>query len=90
MSLDTDEYEGKSVLILGNGNSAFETADHIAGVTNLVHLLGRSKVRLAWDTHYVGDLRYIRNLRGAYLFRFQNFWSAIQNEISALLKTAKS
>ncbi|XP_072042919.1 FAD-dependent oxidoreductase domain-containing protein 2-like [Amphiura filiformis] len=61
MPLDTNDYNGKTVLILGNGNSAFETADHIMGVTNLIHVVGRDRVRLAWETHYVGDLRAINN-----------------------------
>ena len=57
VSLDQEEYEGKSVLILGRGNSAFETADHIIGSTNVIHMVARSRVRMAWETHYVGDLR---------------------------------
>ncbi|XP_041473338.1 FAD-dependent oxidoreductase domain-containing protein 2-like [Lytechinus variegatus] len=61
MSLDLDDYEGKSVLILGRGNSAFETADHILGSTNVIHVMGRSRVKMAWETHYVGDLRAINN-----------------------------
>lgn len=42
----------------GRGNSGFELADGIMGATNLIHMLSRSRVRLAWSTHYVGDLRY--------------------------------
>ncbi|XP_064633746.1 FAD-dependent oxidoreductase domain-containing protein 2-like [Lineus longissimus] len=61
MSLDPDDYEGKTVLILGRGNSAFETAEHIYGATNLIHMLGRTRVRLSWATHYVGDLRAVNN-----------------------------
>ncbi|ESO89058.1 hypothetical protein LOTGIDRAFT_228992 [Lottia gigantea] len=61
MSLNTDDYEGKTVLILGRGNSAFETADWIYGSTNLIHMVARSRVRLSWATHYVGDLRAINN-----------------------------
>lgn len=61
ISTDPDDYEGKSVLILGHGNSAFETADAIYGATSLVHMIGRSRVRLAWSTHYVGDLRAVNN-----------------------------
>jgi len=41
----------------GRGNAAFEVADHIYGSTNLIHMFGRSRVRLSWSTHYVGDLR---------------------------------
>ncbi|XP_033098592.1 FAD-dependent oxidoreductase domain-containing protein 2-like [Anneissia japonica] len=61
MSLDTDDFEGKSVMILGRGNSAFETADHILGSTNVIHMLSRSRVKMAWETHYVGDLRAVNN-----------------------------
>uniref|UniRef100_A0A2C9M5T0 FAD/NAD(P)-binding domain-containing protein n=1 Tax=Biomphalaria glabrata TaxID=6526 RepID=A0A2C9M5T0_BIOGL len=61
MSVDPENYEGKTVLILGRGNSAFEIADSIYGHTNLIHMMGRSRVRLAWSTHYVGDLRAVNN-----------------------------
>ncbi|XP_074647210.1 FAD-dependent oxidoreductase domain-containing protein 2-like [Tubulanus polymorphus] len=61
VSINPDEFEGKSVLILGRGNSAFETADSILGATNYIHMLSRSRVRLAWSTHYVGDLRAVNN-----------------------------
>jgi thioredoxin reductase len=60
-STDPSEYEGKSVLILGRGNSAFETAQAIYGVTNLVHMVSRSRIRNAYQTHYVGDLRALNN-----------------------------
>ncbi|PVD38203.1 hypothetical protein C0Q70_00814 [Pomacea canaliculata] len=61
MSLNPEDYEGKSVLILGHGNSAFEVADRIYGVTNLIHMIARSRIRLSWATHYVGDLRGVNN-----------------------------
>ncbi|XP_078577252.1 FAD-dependent oxidoreductase domain-containing protein 2-like isoform X2 [Branchiostoma floridae x Branchiostoma japonicum] len=61
MTLNLNFYRGKTVLILGKGNSAFETADYIQPVTNFVHLFSRSRVKLAWETHYVGDLRAINN-----------------------------
>lgn len=61
LSLDLEEFEGKSVLILGRGNSGFETAQYIMGRTNYIHMLGRQRIRLAWSTHYVGDLRAVNN-----------------------------
>ncbi|PIK47442.1 putative FAD-dependent oxidoreductase domain-containing protein 2 [Apostichopus japonicus] len=61
LSMDQEEFEGQSVLILGRGNSAFETADHIIANTNVIHMMARSRVRLAWATHYVGDLRAVNN-----------------------------
>jgi len=59
MTIDPEHYEGKSVLILGRGNSAFETAQAIYGHTNMVHMASRNRVRLAWATHYVGDIRAV-------------------------------
>ncbi|XP_045635569.1 FAD-dependent oxidoreductase domain-containing protein 2 [Ursus americanus] len=61
VSVDPEDFEGQNVLILGRGNSAFETAENILGVTNFIHMLSRSRVRLSWATHYVGDLRAINN-----------------------------
>uniref|UniRef100_A0A6J0T8R6 L-amino-acid oxidase n=1 Tax=Pogona vitticeps TaxID=103695 RepID=A0A6J0T8R6_9SAUR len=61
VSIDPEDFVGQSVLILGRGNSAFETAENILGVTNFVHMVSRSRVRLSWATHYVGDLRAINN-----------------------------
>uniref|UniRef100_X1ZGH8 FAD-dependent oxidoreductase domain-containing protein 2 n=1 Tax=Capitella teleta TaxID=283909 RepID=X1ZGH8_CAPTE len=59
--IDADDFEGQSVLILGRGNAAFEVADRIYGSTNLIHMMSRSRVRLSWATHYVGDLRAVNN-----------------------------
>ncbi|XP_047642332.1 FAD-dependent oxidoreductase domain-containing protein 2 [Phacochoerus africanus] len=61
VSVDPKDFVGQNVLILGRGNSAFETAENILGVTNFIHMLSRSRVRLSWATHYVGDLRAINN-----------------------------
>ncbi|KAK8401483.1 hypothetical protein O3P69_001008 [Scylla paramamosain] len=61
LPLDPAFYEGKNVLILGRGNAAFETADAIYGSTNMVHMVSRSRARLSWNTHYVGDLRAVNN-----------------------------
>ncbi|XP_070559160.1 FAD-dependent oxidoreductase domain-containing protein 2-like [Ptychodera flava] len=60
-SIDLKEYENKKVLILGGGNSAFETADHLAGSAALIHMCTRRPVKLAWDTHFVGNLRAVNN-----------------------------
>ncbi|XP_075689623.1 FAD-dependent oxidoreductase domain-containing protein 2 isoform X2 [Rhinoderma darwinii] len=61
ISIDPSNFTGQSVLILGRGNSAFETAENIFSSTNFIHMIGRSRVRLSWSTHYVGDLRAINN-----------------------------
>jgi len=59
--IDGESFEGQSVLILGRGNAAFETADAIYGNTNFIHMVARSRARLSWSTHYVGDIRGINN-----------------------------
>ncbi|XP_062444677.1 FAD-dependent oxidoreductase domain-containing protein 2 isoform X2 [Rhea pennata] len=61
VSINPEDFAGQTVLILGRGNSAFETAENILGVTNFIHMVSRSRVRLSWATHYVGDLRAINN-----------------------------
>ncbi|XP_077526357.1 FAD-dependent oxidoreductase domain-containing protein 2-like [Haemaphysalis longicornis] len=61
VSTDEADFEAKTVLILGGGNSAFETANHVAAAANYVHLLASSPPRFAWSTHYVGDLRAVNN-----------------------------
>ncbi|XP_051015860.1 FAD-dependent oxidoreductase domain-containing protein 2 isoform X1 [Acomys russatus] len=61
VSVNPEDFVGQNVLILGRGNSAFETAENILGVTNFVHMLSRSRVRLSWATHYVGDVRAVNN-----------------------------
>ena len=47
----------KRVAVLGGGNSAFETANHIADVAAHVHVLLRSPLKMAYETHFVGNLR---------------------------------
>ncbi|XP_044038354.1 FAD-dependent oxidoreductase domain-containing protein 2 isoform X2 [Siniperca chuatsi] len=61
ISTNPEDYKDQAVLILGKGNSAFETAQSILGRASRVHMLSSSPVRLAWQTHYVGDLRAVNN-----------------------------
>lgn len=61
ISTDPEDFRNQAVLILGKGNSAFETAQSIMGRASRVHMLSSSPVRLAWQTHYVGDLRAVNN-----------------------------
>ncbi|KAM9844287.1 FAD-dependent oxidoreductase domain-containing protein 2 [Aulostomus maculatus] len=61
ISTDPEDYKNQAVLILGKGNSAFETAQSILGRASRVHMVSPRPVRLAWQTHYVGDLRAINN-----------------------------
>lgn len=60
-STDLEHYRNKRVGILGQGNSAFETADHIAGVAAYVNILGNKPIQWAWNSHFTGDLRAVNN-----------------------------
>ena len=50
-------------IALGRGNAAFEVAQHIYDVTSFIHMVSRSRVRNAYATHYVGDLRWVTAYR---------------------------
>jgi thioredoxin reductase len=58
---DPEKYLNKRVLIIGKGNSAFETADSLVNTTASVHLCSPNPVRLAWESHYVGNVRAVNN-----------------------------
>lgn len=49
-----------SVLILGNGNAAFETADAIRNWAADIAIIGRREQRFAYESRYVGDVRLHR------------------------------
>ncbi|WP_433550413.1 NAD(P)-binding domain-containing protein [Micromonospora zamorensis] len=57
MVVDPTAYDGQRVLIIGKGNSAFETAAAILGRASMVHLASRQPLRLAWNTKHPGDVR---------------------------------
>ncbi len=55
---DLEMYENKRVLIIGAGNSAFETANHLAPAAAVITVsLGNKFMKHAWQSHYVGDVR---------------------------------
>jgi thioredoxin reductase len=61
MSIDPADYLDQRVMIAGKGNSAFETANHLVETTRKLWVCGKSTVRLAWASHYVGDVRAVNN-----------------------------
>lgn len=61
MSTDSAEFENKRVLILGKGNSAFETAQHLSEAAAIIHVASPHSIKMAWQTHYVGHLRAVNN-----------------------------
>ncbi|WP_037908999.1 NAD(P)-binding domain-containing protein [Actinacidiphila yeochonensis] len=61
VSVDPAEFTGKRVLVIGRGNSAFETADNLVENAAVIHVAGPGSLRLAWQTHFVGHLRAVNN-----------------------------
>lgn len=61
VDVDPANFENQRVLVIGKGNSGFETADNLIQSASLIHVLSRNSVKLAWQTHYVGDLRAVNN-----------------------------
>jgi thioredoxin reductase len=84
-SLDLNEYANKRVMIIGKGNSAFETAEHLIEVAAAIHLCSPHSVKFAWDTHYVGNLRAVNNdFLDTYQLKSQN--TAIDAEVKWIKK----
>jgi thioredoxin reductase len=54
---DPAAYAGQRVLVIGKGNSAFETAHAMIGHAAMVHLASRRPLKLAWNTKHPGDVR---------------------------------
>jgi thioredoxin reductase len=61
VSVDPGEFTDKRVLIVGRGNSAFETADNLIETAAVIHVAGPGSLNLAWQTHFVGHLRAVNN-----------------------------
>ena len=60
---DTDGavYDDKRVLVVGKGNSAFETADALIEHAQAIHVMSPNPLKFAWNTHFVGHLRAVNN-----------------------------
>ncbi|MFF9902045.1 NAD(P)-binding domain-containing protein [Streptomyces olivaceus] len=70
---DPESFTGQRVLIIGRGNSAFETADSLMENAAVIHVVGSGSLRLAWQTHYVGHLRAVNNnFLDSYQLKSQN------------------
>lgn len=61
VSVDPADFTGQRVLIIGRGNSAFETADNLIENAAVIHVAGAGSLKLAWQTHFVGHLRAVNN-----------------------------
>lgn len=73
VSVDAKEFTNKQVLIIGKGNSGFETADHLVPRAAVIHVCSPNPLKLAWQTHFVGNLRAVNNnLLDTYQLKSQN------------------
>ncbi|MEI5102559.1 NAD(P)-binding domain-containing protein [Streptomyces sp. PmtG] len=61
VSVDPADFTDQRVLIIGRGNSGFETADNLIETAAVIHLAGPGSLRMAWRTHFVGHLRAVNN-----------------------------
>lgn len=81
-----ERYENKRVLILGKGNSAFETADSLVEHAASIHVMSPNPVKFAWQTHFVGHLRAVNNnFLDTYQLKSQN--AVIDGRVTKVEKT---
>ncbi|MCL4262311.1 MAG: NAD(P)-binding domain-containing protein [Anaerolineae bacterium] len=59
--VNPEKYIDKRVLIVGKGNSAFETAENLVETAAVIHVCAPETLQFAWQTHYVGHLRAVNN-----------------------------
>jgi thioredoxin reductase len=73
VSINPEDFANQKVLIIGKGNSGFETADNLAATTSLIHIASPSPLSMAWKTKYVGHLRAVNNnMLDTYQLKSQN------------------
>ncbi len=73
VSVDPQDFVDQRVLIVGKGNSAFETADNLVPTAATIHLVSPCPLDFAWKTHFVGDLRAVNNnILDTYQLKSQN------------------
>jgi thioredoxin reductase len=73
VSVDPENFKNQKVLIIGKGNSGFETADCLATTTSTIHIASPTPVKMAWKSRYVGHLRAVNNtFLDSYQLKSQN------------------
>ncbi|MDJ0706018.1 MAG: NAD(P)-binding domain-containing protein [Leptolyngbyaceae cyanobacterium MO_188.B28] len=61
VSVNPEDFINQRVLIIGKGNSGFETADNLTATAAIIHVASPTPLAMAWKTKYVGHLRAINN-----------------------------
>lgn len=61
VSTNPEDFINQRVLIIGKGNSGFETADNLIETAAQIHIVSEHPISMAWKTRYVGNLRAVNN-----------------------------
>jgi thioredoxin reductase len=61
VSVDPQDFVDQRVLVVGKGNSGFETAENLIPTAALIHVASPRPITMAWKTHHVGHLRAVNN-----------------------------
>ncbi|WP_427161631.1 NAD(P)-binding domain-containing protein [Aliinostoc sp. HNIBRCY26] len=61
VSINSEDFINQRVLIIGKGNSGFETADNLISTASLIHIASPTPLSMAWTSKYVGNLRAVNN-----------------------------
>ena len=73
VTVDPRDFLDQRVLVMGKGNSGFETADNLIETAAVIHVAGPGSLKMAWRSHYVGHLRAVNNnLLDTYQLKSQN------------------
>ncbi|BAZ04066.1 NAD(P)-binding domain-containing protein [Calothrix sp. NIES-3974] len=73
VSVNPEDFANQKVLIIGKGNSGFETADNLVATASQIHIASPHPISMAWKTKYVGHLRAINNtILDTYQLKSQN------------------
>lgn len=78
---DPTRFTNRKILIVGKGNSGFETAESLIPYAAQIHIVSPSNLKFAWNSHHVGHLRAINiNLIDTDHLKGQNatIWGEIQ------------
>lgn len=72
-SIDPEDFVNQRVLIVGKGNSAFETADNLIGTASRIYVTSPTPITLSWKSKFVGHLRAVNNnFIDTYQLKLQN------------------
>lgn len=73
LNSDKEPFLNKRVLIIGKGNSAFETANHLLDTASLIHVASPAPLKFACHTRHPGHLRSINMVfLDSYFLKSQN------------------